>query len=74
MAFDNNDEPVLHVGQMHGIRMYNSLAKAKAQRKRWVNGTRYSHGTRLYNWYPNAKVFECTYVAGVLMTKEIYCE
>lgn len=73
MAFDADDRPVARVGQGHGIRMHDTLAKAKSQRKRWRNGTRMYRG-QLHNHYPNAKVFQLTYVAGVLMSTEIDCE
>jgi hypothetical protein len=73
MAFDADDRPVHHVGQAHGIRMHDTLSKAKAQRKRWINGTRWGNG-RLHNHYPNSKVFQLTYVAGVLMASEVDCD
>ena len=74
MAFDESDNPVLSVGQKGGVRLYDTLGKAKGQRKRWVNGVRWNGGQRRYHWYPRSKVFQVTYVAGVLMTKEIDCE
>jgi hypothetical protein len=75
MAFDADDRPVGRVGQGHGIRMHDTLGKAKSQRKRWRNGTKYyGNSGRLHNHYPNAKVFQLTYVAGVLMSKEIDCD
>jgi len=75
MAFDADDRPVARVGQGHGIRMHDTLGKAKSQRKRWVNGTRWNGSSgRLYHHYPCSKVFQLTYVAGVLMSTEIDCE
>lgn len=74
MAFDADDKPVYRVGQGHGIRMHDTLQKAKTQRRRWINGTKSYNGNRLYHHYPNSKVFQLTYVAGVLMSKEIDCD
>lgn len=75
MAFDADDNPVLRVGQGHGLRIHDTLGKAKAQRKRWVNGTKfYGNNGRLHNHFPRSKVFQGTYVAGVLMMKEIDCD
>jgi hypothetical protein len=74
MAFDAEDKPVARVGQGHGIRMHDTIGKAKAQRKRWINGTRYYRGSTLHNHFPNAKVFQLTYVAGVLMATEVDCD
>jgi hypothetical protein len=74
MAFDADDKPVLNVGQKGGVRLYDSLSKAKNQRTRWRNGVRWNGGQRRYHHYPNAKVFRLVYVAGVLMTTEVDCE
>ena len=74
MAFDADDKPVHHVGQSHGIRMHDTLGKAKAQRRRWLNGTRMYGGNYLRNHYPKSKVFRLTYVAGVLMASEVDCD
>lgn len=74
MAFDENDDPVLHVGEKGGVRAYNSLGKAKGQRRRWVNGTKWGGRGRLYNHFPRSKVFEVVVVAGVLMSTEVDCE
>lgn len=75
MAFDENDELVMRVGQSTGTRPFSTLRKAQSQRKRWLNGVHY-HGRNgpLYSYYPNSKVFQVTYVAGVLITKEIDCD
>lgn len=67
MAFDANDHPVFRVGQGHGIRIHDTVGKARAQCRRWRNGT---SGRWLY--FPRSKVFHMTYVAGVLMATE--CE
>ena len=74
MAFDAEDKPVLSVGQKGGARLYDSLGKAKGQRKRWVNGVRWSPNSAPYHHYPRSKVFKVVYVAGVLMTTEVDCE
>lgn len=74
MAFDEDDKPVLHIGDKGGARLYESLGKAKGQRKRWVNGMRAWRSGPLYHQYPNSKVFRVVYVAGVLMTTEVDCE